>query len=303
MRVLIVGPGAIGLALYYALSRHFDTWLGVLERHRDALKGGVELVLPSGRVAVLKPRAVVIEPEAPRLHLFDVVIVAVKMHSLETALQQVAPCIGIDTAVATVQNGWDPHGLAIKFFGYRAVHVLLTTASRRECGRKVVVSSWGSAFVGSRYGVTKFVQRVAEVLSTSGIGVRIVRDIDGWTWLKLAVNAAVNPLTALLRIENGEVLHPNLYSAAHRVVEEVSRVAERCLGIELPANPHEMLDSVVKETSRNRSSMLQDIEAGRKTEVDYINGAIHRIAEVCGVDDSANYVLLSVVKYLESRKG
>jgi len=300
LRVLVVGPGAVGVALYYALSRKVDVWLGVLERHRSLERDGVEVVLPSGRKVIARPRIIVVEPEAPRIPYFDVVILAVKAYSLPRALTQIAPLVGLDTSVVTIQNGWDPHGKAIEHFGYRAVHALLTLGASKRRGTITVVS-WGAAIVGSRFGITRYVCRAAEVFSLAGMNVRVVKDIDAWTWLKLAVNAAINPITAILGVENGVVANPELSTIAELVIDEVSLVASRCLGVELPEDPWQLFSRVLRETARNRSSMLQDIELGRRTEIEFINGAVCRIAKECGLDAKANFVLSMLVKYLERR--
>ena len=269
-----------------------------MKRHLEAVSRGIVLRLPSGGEVLVKPNIVLLEPEAPRIKCFDAIFIAVKAYGLEQALEEIRGCTCIDTAVVTLQNGWDPHGAALKVYGPRAVHVVTTMGSRRA-GGVVELASWGRFFVGSRLGITKFAVTVTRILRDAGLEALIVEDIDAWTWVKLAINAAVNPLTALLRVENGFLKEENANEIAHAVVDEVARVASKCLGIDLPLDPHALLEEVIKSTASNKSSMLQDIEGGRATEVDYINGAIHEIAKACGLDDRVNYVLFKLVKSLE----
>ena len=298
MRILIVGPGAVGLALCYALSRNNKVFLGVAKRHLREISEGFRVVLPNGIETFVKVPVITIEPRAPRIQCFDVVIIAVKMPHLLEALEEVKDVVGIETVVLTVQNGWDPHGLAIEFFGHRAIHAILTIGARRIDGG-VEVCSWGEAFLGSRLGLNKYVRKALQVFGASPIKCSLVSDIDKWIWIKLAINAAINPITALLRIPNGLLIMKELYELSHIVVEEVKEVASRCLGIEIGDEVHKLLDQVMISTSRNRSSMLQDVERGRKTEIEFINGAIVEIAKHCGAKADANYVLLQLIKGLE----
>ena len=114
-------------------------------------------------------------------------------------------------------------------------------------------------------------------------------------WRKLAINAAINPLTALLRCTNGE-LAGDPADRVRRLCTEISAVA-RAAGM---GRAVESLENVVFEvihnTADNRSSMLQDVEAGRPTEIDYITGWLVEQANRLGMDVPANAALLEQVK-------
>lgn len=98
-------------------------------------------------------------------------------------------------------------------------------------------------------------------------------------WRKLAVNAGINPTTALAGVENGALADGPLHDVASEAAREVARVA-REQGIELAEGEAvAALESVVEATARNTSSMAQDVEAGTKTEIDAINGAVVDRAE------------------------
>jgi 2-dehydropantoate 2-reductase len=119
-------------------------------------------------------------------------------------------------------------------------------------------------------------------------------------WGKLVVNAAINPLTALLRVPNGELLAtPSTRALMGVIAQETAKVA-RSIGIDLPyPDPIEMVRAVARRTASNYSSMLKDVMRGSPTEVDSINGAIVRTGETTQMPVEVNRTLWMLVKALE----
>jgi 2-dehydropantoate 2-reductase len=117
------------------------------------------------------------------------------------------------------------------------------------------------------------------------------------------VNVGINPLTALNGLRNGELLdHPDIMEIMRGAVEEALRVAE-ALGVDLGEGDHvERVFGVARATASNRSSMLQDIERGRRTEIDALNGAIVDSARRLGLDVPVNETLTAAVKGLEDAR-
>ncbi len=135
------------------------------------------------------------------------------------------------------------------------------------------------------------------LLRHAGILVSIESDLDRLLWGKLVVNAAINPLTALLRVKNGALLRlPQarlLYTALAREGEAVARAAG--VALPYPDAPAEV-ERVLRQTADNRSSMLQDILRGAPTEIEAINGALLRHAARLGVPAPANAAVTRLVK-------
>ncbi|MCB9487896.1 MAG: hypothetical protein H6684_04100 [Deltaproteobacteria bacterium] len=119
-------------------------------------------------------------------------------------------------------------------------------------------------------------------------------------WEKLVINAAINPVTAMLRVRNGEIAtNPDARTLALAAASEAVDVA-RALGVALDKGA--MLARVIQvaeATAANRSSMLADVEAGRRTEIDAINGAVVREAARLGIEVSANVDLLRRIREME----
>ncbi|MEM3987431.1 MAG: ketopantoate reductase family protein [Sulfolobales archaeon] len=131
------------------------------------------------------------------------------------------------------------------------------------------------------------------------LNVEVVRNIEPYRWLKLAVNASINALTAVLGVPNGYLAKvPELASATRLVAREVAEVAKR-IGIELPVDPEEEAIKVAEKTAGNISSTLADLRKCRKTEVDYINGAVVKLGRDLNVPTPYNELLYYLVKSLE----
>jgi 2-dehydropantoate 2-reductase len=124
-------------------------------------------------------------------------------------------------------------------------------------------------------------------------------DTDVLLWGKLVINAAINPLTALLRVPNGEILkRPTARSLMVSVAREAAAVAV-AQGIRLPyPDPVVATETIARRTANNRSSMLMDVERGAPTEIDAICGAVIRAGEQVGVPTPANLTVWQVVKAL-----
>jgi 2-dehydropantoate 2-reductase len=121
---------------------------------------------------------------------------------------------------------------------------------------------------------------VKEALKSANFDVEIVKDAKSLVWGKLVINSAINPLTALLRIPNGELLNRPLTRALMRALAEETAAVASAEKIKLPFNDAvSAVEDVARKTAENHSSMLQDVQRGAPTEIDAICGAISRIGK------------------------
>jgi 2-dehydropantoate 2-reductase len=154
----------------------------------------------------------------------------------------------------------------------------------------------GDTFIGELNGsLSTRVREIAETLTEAGIRVGVREDIRKIIWNKLIINVGINALTAILRVRNGVLVEhqpsKNLMEAA---VSEAVRVAATQGIVFDEAEIQNRVKEVARRTAENRSSMLQDMLAGRRTEIDYINGAVARLG-----DSPVNRALCDLVRALE----
>jgi len=138
------------------------------------------------------------------------------------------------------------------------------------------------------------VERLCVMLTTAGLQAEVAEDIQQAIWSKLAVNAAINGVTALAEVRNGEIVDdPALRAVAERAAREVAAVA-RTEGVEI-GDPVAAMLEVATATAQNRSSMLRDLELRRRTEVDAIHGEVARRGAAAGIDVPINQAMAAMI--------
>jgi 2-dehydropantoate 2-reductase len=228
----------------------------------------------------------------------EALIVLVKTVDTVQAMQAIAPRVRADQVVLTLQNGLGNRERIRAALG-PGPRILTGTTSQgaNRVGPGVVEhSGTGPTLIGYEGDAEAAVAtNLARVFSTAGLPSAAVQDIERWLWRKVAVNAAINALTALGGFRNGMIVSdPDLLDAAEVIAEEASAVA-RANGIELGGIRGAVAETATA-TAANRSSMLQDIEAGRATEVDAIHGAILEAGREVGVATPTIQVLAALIR-------
>jgi 2-dehydropantoate 2-reductase len=298
MRFVIVGPGALGsvFAARLASGGHDVALYGRPSPHLDAIRArGLQLreqdeTITTVSLGASDDPAVVSSAEA--------LIVLVKTGDTAQAMQVIAPHVRADQVVLTLQNGLGNLERIRAALGPDP-RILTGTTSQgaiRVDPGVVEHSGTGPTLIGYEGdGEVAVATTLARVFSAAGLPTAAVPDIERWLWRKVAVNAAINGLTALGGFRNGMIVSdPDLLDAAEVIAEEASAVA-RARGIEL-GNMRGAVAETAAATAANRSSMLQDIDAGRATEVDAIHGAILEAGREVGVATSAIQVLGALIR-------
>jgi 2-dehydropantoate 2-reductase len=142
---------------------------------------------------------------------------------------------------------------------------------------------------------------VAALLASAGLEAQARADLPSLLWEKLLVNAAINPLTALTGLPNGGLAEDKLLRDLMLAAVAEGAAVAAAEGVALPEDPVRRAVEVCRRTAQNRSSMLQDLDRGRRTEVDAINGFIVRKAKVYGIPAPVNGALYALVKGRERR--
>lgn len=235
---------------------------------------------PVGRVVVT------LRPE--KLAASDVVLVAVKAQDTEAALQPLRGLLGPAVAVVSLQNGLEAVAQIAGALGRGTLIALgpTTEAALFVSAGRARRTGVGATTLGFARGMPggPILDSFAALSRSCGLAVTIAEPIEPHVWAKAVVNAAINPLSALARVPNGALLErPELAVRLFAIAREAAVVAAAA-GIRLPfddAAAH--VAAVVRATAGNRSSMLQDLERGRPTEIEAIDGAIVRAALRLGV--------------------
>lgn len=295
MRIAVFGAGSLGSAVGGLLSTKHEVTLVGREAHvREVQRAGLRI---SGTVeGHFWPRAAT---DVHELDVQDLVLITVKAHSTREAAHEVVPLVGTSTLVVSLQNGLDNGEVLERAFGSRAVVGVPVLGATYLRPGEVRLSGLQEVALGSLSGHLGAAIRTGEVLSDCSIPTRISAAIRSEVWMKVLVNASVNPLTALVRQENGHLLrHKELISLCRSLCHEGASAAE-ANGIDLGGvDPFERAMEVVRATSGNRSSMLQDVERGRWTEIDQINGALVLAGESKGVSMPVNKAMWQLVRSL-----
>jgi 2-dehydropantoate 2-reductase len=145
------------------------------------------------------------------------------------------------------------------------------------------------------------IERLAEACTRAGMPTEAVADARGAQWRKVIFNSATNPIGALTRLSHGRVCElPPLRALVSQLVDEGKAVAA-AQGIVLDADPEALIDHAAKPEVAydHKASMLQDVLAGRQTEIDWLNGGIVRYGEQVGVPTPMNHAIWALVKGLE----
>jgi 2-dehydropantoate 2-reductase len=144
--------------------------------------------------------------------------------------------------------------------------------------------------------VTDRASQIAKTFQEAGIETEVSPNIHDLIWEKLLVNVGINALTALTEMKNGELLdHPETLRLMEALVSEAAEVAKK-KGIRIQGNPMDLVRSVSEATRNNRSSMGQDFDYRRRTEIDAINGAVVREAGLLGLPAPFNQMVTDLVK-------
>jgi 2-dehydropantoate 2-reductase len=302
MKVCIVGCGAVGslFAANLAQLDDVEVWAFDLAReHVDAINANGLRLSGVGDV-VGKVRATT---DAQELPACDFGIVATKAMHTSSAIASTAHAFAAG-AVASVQNGIGNEE-AIAEHVERVIRGTTFPAGRLLEPGHVQWDVKGDTTLGPfepQPAPQAGIERLADACTRAGMPTHAVTDARGPQWRKLIFNAATNPLGALTGLTHGRVCErPDLRALVTGLVDEGKAVAA-AQGIELDADPEELIDHAAQKDVAydHKASMLQDVEARRQTEVDFLNGGIVRFGSEHDVPTPLNQAIWALVKGVEA---
>lgn len=294
--LLIVGSGAMAclFAGRLAASGVEVTMLGSwIEGLRALRERGVRLQLANGE-EISYPVRVVTSPSECTNTKFALVLV--KSWQTARAAKQLATCLESEGLALTLQNGLNNRqSLANVLKPQRvALGVTTTGATLVEPG---LIRPVGDEVI--TLGVHSRLKPLSDMLRSAGFVVDTVADTSALLWGKLVINASINPLTALLRVTNGELLVRKPARNLMGITARETAAVAVARGIRLPyPDPVVAVETIARRTAENYSSMLRDVIRGAETEIDSINGAIVNAGEETNVPTPVNRTLWQLIKAL-----
>ncbi len=296
--IVIVGPGAMG-CLHGALLAEAGLQVSLLyhdpERASRLSRSGVTLTFPDG---TLRQVSVPCTAQPAEMAPADLVLMFTKTYHTESAIRFAAPIVGKKTSVLTLQNGLGNYEILQQHVPPRQVLAGSTASGATLLGLgQVRVAGIGEAVLGSPAGDKKRAEQAAALFRQADVPVRVTTDVDGTLWRKAIINSALNPLGALTLRRNGELVeHASLRKLLGRVAQESHRAA-LAVGMGLAnMDPVAAVEEVCRKTAANHCSMLQDVLAGRQTEIRQINGEIVRRAREKRVKTPLNQALVALIE-------
>lgn len=301
MRIAVLGPGALGSLV--AVKLHEAGREVVLVDHRP--ERAARLTREGLLLRTLEGEARRVQVPvrlAPEAGPADLVVVTVKAPATAAAAQLLPRLLAPGGLILTLQNGLGNLERLAEVAGWERLlaGVSFLGATRPRDG-EVIFAGAGPTFLGAPRGSRvshQELEAVAAEFRQAGLPCEVRSDIEAMLWEKLLVNVAVNPLTALLRVRNGVLPElPPAWEVALAAAREAKAVA-LAQGLELPVDPEVRLREVCAATAANLSSMLQDVLAGRETEISALNGEVAVRGPHLGVPTPVNSLLTRLVQAL-----
>ena len=313
MHFLIAGAGAIGGYIGACMSRAGrNVTLYARGPHLQAMQQrGLKIVGSDGEFEV-RPRVI---GELSAAGPVDVLIIGVKAHGLTALAPSLKPLIGENTTVVSTQNGipwWyadhlervDPGGVIAANIDPRRVVGSIVYFSTEIIEPGVIRHIEGNRITlgepdGSR---SERCRAIADAFIQAGLRCPISTRLRHEIWVKLLGNVAFNPISALTRATLVQMVrHPEVCALVRNIMLEVEAVANK-LGIELPVSIDQRIAGAEK-VGEHKTSMLQDLEAGRPMELDPVVGAVIELGERVGVDMPHTRSIYACTKLLQARSG
>lgn len=303
MKICFLGAGALGSAIGGGLAEAgadvclVDAW----QEHVDAIERKGLFLREAGVDRVVRARAAT---HADAFGVADLVIVLVKSYHTREAMQSALSLVGPDTVVMSLQNGMGHEDILADIVGRGHVVAGKTYLGGVLLGPGHVIAGLRGkeTIIGELDGsVTDRVQRIAKVFNDAGLALAVSTNIRGTIWDKLLINVATGALAGITRLTYGALYDvPEIRVCALAAVAEgiaVARAQGVALSYDDPEGP--WLKAAAGLPPEFKTSMLQSLEKGTRTEVDFINGAVVREGARSGIATPVNQTLVACIKGIE----
>ncbi|MDI6718314.1 MAG: 2-dehydropantoate 2-reductase [Methanomicrobiales archaeon] len=301
MKVLVLGAGAVGLTVAAKLSKICDVHAVCREQHAALIRNeGFRMtgIWGEGRFTFSCGES------APEESKFDYVVITAKSIDTASICEQFAGLLA-DSEVASLQNGIGNEEIIAQYARRVIGGTIITGFEWRGTAEVRVTVEAGPIRLG-RFpdGLDPAVLTLVDLFGQAGMRAEGSEHIRADIWSKTLYNCALNPIGAIAEVPYGELAHP----AAWRIIEGIVREAFEVVhaeGVHLPwsdadAYLHYLRTYQLPATASHHSSMLQDIQRGRRTEIEFLNGAVAARARGRKMDAPVNAVIADLIRFKET---
>ncbi|WP_110934378.1 ketopantoate reductase family protein [Paenibacillus bouchesdurhonensis] len=320
MKFDMIGAGALGLLFggkFAASGQEVRFWTRTHEQAALLVKEGIMLQEGEGcspvrisdlTVYSLQEGASRIEAEAHTPA--DWIMLATKQRHIDNELAKaLEPLVGQDTKILCFQNGIGHAEFLSQVFPETPIYAVITTeGAKRIDSYQVIRSGKGLTSIGqvksggSRKSLSlkNAVEKLIDTFETAGFCALLSKDIDREIYRKLLINSVINPLTAIWRISNGELLETEERRTLLQQLCQEAAAIYSARNIPFEGDAYDVVAEVCRSTASNMSSMLKDVLQGVPTEIDYINGRLVEMAKLSGVSVPGHEMMWRLVRGLQT---
>ncbi len=305
MRIAVVGAGAMGsiFAARLAQGGHDVALLDVAAPLVERINAEGVRIVRGEEASVTRVRATT---DPAQIGPVDAAVFFVKCYHTAAAAELARPLVGPDTTVASLQNGWGNGDVLAGVYPPERIVVGVTYNSGLVLEPGVVMHPADQPTLVGPFadGDARRAEALAQALASGGLATTVATPVRPEIWKKLILNAATLPTAALTGMNAGALAgHAEMRELVAETAREATAVAQ-ALGYPIDAQERvEAILALLERAGPTKGSMLQDFEAGRRTEVDVINGAVVKAAAERGVPAPLNRAFVALVKGWETMRG
>jgi 2-dehydropantoate 2-reductase len=303
MKIAVVGAGAMG-SLFGAMLAEAgqEVWLyDVWAEHVQAINQNGLQIEREGKTRMVRPNSAT---DPAQIGPAELVIIFVKSTQTKAAAETARTLAGTGGTIMTLQNGMGNADIIADYI--EADRVLAGTTSHGATmlgAGRIRHAGIGATTIGSWADTDQGRQRarqIADFFNKAGIETDTVADVRSVVWNKLLINIGINAVTALSGIKNGQLLDLAITRELSRSAVEEAMAVARAQQVGIKEDAVDIVFKVAEATAANRSSMGQDVDNKRQTEIAAINGFIVREAKRLGLEAPINFALTALIETLQS---
>jgi len=306
MKILIVGAGSIG-RFFCALLGNGGHEIVFVEKNAEVVRAINEEGVKLKKFETTGPNAIrTVKAHATTdgnsIGSCDLIILAVKGYATAAATRSISPLVSPECPIITYQTGLGNLETIAEIVGRQNLLGGVTFHGATSLNASTVLhAGGGTTLIGELDGLkTKRIEKIKEVFESGGLQVELSDNVIGHIWAKVLIYSAINPLTAIFKLNNGQLVERmESIALAKRLIDQ-GRLVAKAYTVQLPqVDLYDRMMEVCHDTAETLSPMLQDILDSRPTEIDSLNGAIYEMGKQKGVAVPIHQTMTDIIHLLE----